>query len=40
MCGTEKMESTAGGVGMFGEHAVLTKSTGLELGVWVMEMEI
>ena len=39
MCGTEKMESTAGGVGMCGEHAVLTKSDELELGVRKMEME-
>lgn len=40
MCGMEKMESTAGVVGMFGEHAVLIKSVVLEPGVWEMELEM
>jgi hypothetical protein len=39
MCAMEKMESTAGGVGMFVEHAVLTKSSGLWLGLRKMGME-
>lgn len=34
------MESTAGGVGMFGEHAVLIKSKELGPGVWEIEMGI
>jgi hypothetical protein len=39
MCAMEKMESTAGGVGMFVEHVVLTKSSGPGLGLREMGME-
>ncbi len=40
MCGMEKTENTAGGVGMFGGRVVRNKSAGLALGVREMEMEM